>query len=267
VWDHVPDDGRELVVTDHSAVKVRSEDGRAVSGVDISPYIGALPSGEPTAATNFMIRDRRMQALVAADSEPIIPFVDRIRELHHRLGVSTILVMGGSGDYFEHADTVIHMEAYQPRDVTAQAHRIAATHRTGRRRECATVLVGPRVRRLEPRTLDPSRQPGRVRVQARGVRTLVFGRGEVDLSAVEQLADPSQVRAIGWLLARLASERQPLEPIPWTADALTRLADGDWQWLTGRPDGDLALPRIHEVMAALNRLRGARLGATAPDEP
>jgi predicted ABC-class ATPase len=36
--------------------------------------------------------------------------------------------MGGSGDYFEHADTVIVMDNYLPSDQTQQAHAIAAQH-------------------------------------------------------------------------------------------------------------------------------------------
>ena len=119
VYNHRPGDGRERVVSDPTAVKIRAKDGRSISGVDISPFIGPLPLGqgtrrfdsadasgstsqaaaiveaveagagtllvdEDTAATNFMIRDRRMQALVPRDLEPITPFVDRVRLLHSR---------------------------------------------------------------------------------------------------------------------------------------------------------------------------------------
>jgi predicted ABC-class ATPase len=142
VYNHIPEDGRELVVTHPAAMKIRAEDGRSIAGVDISPFINQLPqdrstrqfsttnaSGstsqaanimealeagaqlllvdEDTAATNFMIRDRRMQQLIAKDKEPITPFIDKVRQLYTDYGVSTILVMGGSGDYFDVADTVI----------------------------------------------------------------------------------------------------------------------------------------------------------------
>jgi predicted ABC-class ATPase len=295
VWDHVPDDGRELVAAASSAVKLRAEDGRAVADVDISSFIDHLPGAvrrasfstelasgstsqaaalvealetgaaavlldEDTSATNFMIRDERMQTLVAKEQEPITPFVDRIRELRDRLGVSTVLVMGGSGDYFDHADVVIQMDSYRPRDVTDRARDIARTHRTGRREEHETELTRPPGRRLDPRTLNPERRPGRWKIQARGVDTLLFGRGDVDLRAVEQLEDPSQLRAIGWILARLSeSHENSIEPAPIIRQMLDRIAGGGWDWLTGRPDGDLALPRLHEVMAALNRLRGVSM--------
>jgi predicted ABC-class ATPase len=206
-----------------------------------------------------MIRDERMQALVAKANEPITPFVDRIRQLRDRVGVSTVLVMGGSGDYFDCADTVIQMQDYVPMDVTDQAREIAATHVTGRREEHESDLDRPAVRALDTRSVDPTVKKGKTKVQAKGRDLLVFGREDVDLRAVEQVADPSQVRAIGKLLAELADSRGPIsDPPAWLR---TRLADADWHVRFGRPDGDLAAPRVAEVMAALNRLRGVRMGS------
>jgi predicted ABC-class ATPase len=299
IYDHVPGDGREQVVAVPGAVKIRAEDGRAVHSVDISPFISHLPGGhgtesfstelasgstsqatalvealetgascllldEDTSATNFMIRDRRMQELVAKTSEPITPFVDRIRELRDELGVSTLLVMGGSGDYFDHADLVIQMDSYRPLDVTDAARKIASGHVTGRQEERESELTAASPRRLELRSLDPERRPGRWKIQARGTDTLMFGRSEIDLRAVEQIEDPSQLRAIGWILGRLAEhEADAQEPLALIRGMLDRLERGDWKWLSGRPDGDLAAPRAHEVMAAINRLRVARFRATA----
>ena len=294
IYDHVPGDGRELVVAAPGAVKIRAEDGRAVHAVDISDFISHLPgdhatdsfstelaSGstsqatalvealetgascllldEDTSATNFMIRDRRMQELVAKTSEPITPFVDRIRELRDQLEVSTLLVMGGSGDYFDHADLVIQMDSYRPRDVTGEAHEIASGHVTGRREERESDLTSAAPRQLVVRSINPERRPGRWKIQARGIDTLVIGRSDIDLRAVEQIEDPSQLRAIGWILGRLSEyEGKECEPLAAIQQMLDRLRQGDWQWLSGRPDGDLAVPRTHEVMAALNRLRDAR---------
>ena len=294
IYDHVPGDGRELVVAAPGAVKIRAEDGRAVHAVDISDFISHLPgdhatesfstelaSGstsqatalvealetgascllldEDTSATNFMIRDRRMQELVAKTSEPITPFVDRIRELRDQLEVSTLLVMGGSGDYFDHADLVIQMDSYRPRDVTGEAHEIASGHVTGRREERESDLTSAAPRQLVVRSVNPERRPGRWKIQARGIDTLVIGRSDIDLRAVEQIEEPSQLRAIGWILGRLSEyEGKECEPLAAIQQMLDRLRQGDWQWLNGRPDGDLAAPRAHEVMAALNRLRRVR---------
>lgn len=291
IYDHVPGDGRERVVTDAAAVKIRAEDGRAVSGVDLSPFINNLPYGkstesfttelasgstsqaaalqeaieggattllvdEDTSATNFMIRDERMQALVAKEAEPITPFVDRVRQLRDEAGISTVLVMGGSGDYFDCADTVIQLHEYRPLNVTEQAHEIAASHRTGRRAEHDGALNRPSVRRLDTHSLSPEVRKGKRKLQARGRDALVFGRETVDLRAIEQIADPSQVRAIGLVLARMADEPDAIEnPPAW----LTSVLQAGWPAITERPDGDLALPRTTEVMAALDRLRGVIL--------
>ncbi|HYW04709.1 MAG TPA: ABC-ATPase domain-containing protein [Gammaproteobacteria bacterium] len=291
IYDHVPGDGRDRVVTTASAVKIRAEDGRAVHGVDLSPYINHLPYGKPTSsfttelasgstsqaaslqealeagaatllvdedtsATNFMIRDERMQALVAKEHEPITPFVDRVRQLRDELGVSTVLVMGGSGDYFDCADCVIQMQDYLPLDATQRAREIASTHVTGRREESEAPPSRPSPRRLDASSLDPTRGKGRRKIQARGRDTLLFGRDSIDLRAVEQLVDSSQVRAIGMVLARMAQAGEPIdEPAAWVARCLER---GDWSRIAFRPDGDLAAPRCFEVLAALNRLRSAR---------
>ena len=291
VYDQIPGDGCEYVVTEASAVKVRAEDGRSVQAVNLSPYINHLPYGkstdcfstdlasgstsqaaalqealeagadsilvdEDTSATNFMIRDERMQALVAREQEPITPFVDRIRQLRDEVGVSTVLVMGGSGDYFDCADTVIQMQEYLPQDVTERARAIAASHVTGRREEGEGNLQRPAPRTLDPRSLNPETKPGKRKVQARGRDLLIFGRTDVDLRAVEQIADASQVRVIGLLLARLADQGNQVTDV--SAFLRTLLEEHSLVEFSRRPDGDLALPRVAEIMAALNRLRGTR---------
>ncbi|WP_291318563.1 ABC-ATPase domain-containing protein [Desulfonatronospira sp.] len=291
VYDHIPGDGRERVVSNALALKIRAEDGRVVHSTDLSPFISNLPYGkstrdfstdlasgstsqaasmqealemgagvllvdEDTSATNFMIRDQRMQKLVAAADEPITPFVDRIRELSHGLGVSTLLVMGGSGDYFDHADTVIQMHEYQPRDVTGAAREIAATYTTGRVKEPESSLKAPLARVLDAARLDPCSKPGKRRIKVDGLDVLLFGRDEVDLRALEQLADPSQVKTIGLILARLAENGKVIHD---PAARIRRMLENDLPRLAFAPEGDLARPRPLEAMAVLNRLRSARL--------
>jgi predicted ABC-class ATPase len=296
VYNHIPGDGRQLVVTDGSAVKIRAEDGRAVTGVDISPFIGALPNGtntrsfgttnasgstsqaaniiealeagarlllvdEDTAATNFMIRDFRMQELIAKEREPITPFVDKVRQLHHEHGVSTILVMGGSGDYFEVADTVIAMDAYIPEDVTAEAQAIATQHRSQRRAEGGETFgqVTPRVPLAD--SLDPSKGRREVKISARGVKTILFGTSEIDLTNVEQLVDPSQLNAIGQALFYARQQYMDGQrTLPQILDAVMNdIQTRSLDVLDNRPLGDLASFRRHELAAALNRLRTLRV--------
>ena len=296
VYDHRPGDGRERVVTDPTAVAVRAEDGRSTAGVDLSPFIGDLPfdhdntffctghaSGstsqaaaivealeagtrcllvdEDTAATNFMIRDGRMQQLVAREQEPVRPFIDRVRQLHEEAGVSTVLVMGGTGDYFGEADTVIAMERYEPRDVTGRAHAIARAHAGDRTRETTGPVAGGASRVPLPESIDPRRGRREVSWKARGPFELRFGEEEIDLSAVAQLVDAGQTRAIAEAILR--GRERYIDGRRGLAEILDQLMDdlaaGGLDALSSRPSGDLAGFRRFELAAALNRLRTLRV--------
>ncbi|MCT7969126.1 ABC-ATPase domain-containing protein [Laspinema sp. D1] len=291
VYNHIPGDGREFVVTDPGAMKIRAEDGRSVVGVDISPFINHLPQGrstqqfsttnasgstsqsanimealeagttvllvdEDTAATNFMIRDRRMQALIAKEKEPITPFIDKIKSLT-TLGVSTILVMGGSGDYFDVADRAVAMDNFVAYDVTDRAKAVAAEYATGRQSEGGQEFGSIPNRIPIPNSLDPSSGKRDVRLKVRDVDEVRFGVEDIDLTAVEQIVDPGQLRAIAAAMVygkdRYMDGRRSLREI------LDRvMADIDEQGLdvlTRFPEGDLVRFRALEFAAALNRLR------------
>lgn len=292
VYNHVPDDGREQVVADAEAVKIRAEDGRSIAGVDISPFINHLPQGkstqnfstpnasgstsqaasiieaieastnlllvdEDTSATNFMIRDRRMQALIAKTQEPITPFIDKIRQIYQELGISTILVMGGSGDYFDVADCVIAMESYRPQEVTTQAKAIAAQYATHRTPEGGDRFGQLQPRQIQPDSIDPSRGRRDVSLKVRGLDRLSLGREDIDLSAVEQLAETSQLEAIAAAIVyaqhHYINGQLPLQ------EALVRVMADIEQFgldcLDDRLRGDFAWFRAQELAAAINRLR------------
>lgn len=164
VYNHIAGDGREYVITDESAMKLRAEDGRSIQKTDISMFIRNLPNkkdtkafytedasgstsqaantieaieagarvflmDEDTSATNFMIRDELMQKVVTRDMEPIIPFIDRVEELYEDYGISTILVAGSSGSYFYKADHIIQMKEYVPFEITEMARAEAESFR------------------------------------------------------------------------------------------------------------------------------------------
>jgi len=212
---------------------------------------------EDTAATNFMIRDHRMQELIAKEKEPITPFVDKVRQLYEERGISSIIVAGGSGDYFDVADTVIAMEGYVPRDVTAEAKAIAERTKLERNKEGGDRfgVVVDRIPRRE--SIDPSRGRRDVSVKVRGVSTIQFGEETVDLSAVSQLVDSSQTRALAEaiLYARsryMDGKRSLAEIVRAVEEDVAR--DG-LAVLSGRPVGDHAAFRPLELAAALNRLR------------
>lgn len=298
VYDHIPGDGRELVVTDACAVAIRAEDGRRVEKVTISPFIADLPYGrstrqfcsenasgstsqaaniiealevgarvllidEDTSATNFMVRDRRMQELVVKAQEPITPFIDRVRQLYEQFGVSSILVVGGVGDYLEVADTVLHMDAFRPYDVTERAHTIAANWPENARRhpEGNTPWPPPQPRPVQRESLSP-RRGQRYRVRARGVRAIQYGTEEIDISHVEQIVDASQSRYIADCLQyayhHLADGRCTVRELIESTDALVQRQGLDA--LQPYVTGDRAWTRPFEVAAALNRLRTLRVG-------
>lgn len=303
VVPHVPGDGRETVVADPALVKIRAEDGRAVTGVDIQGFIDRLPlrpgedtprstaafstadasgstsqaaniaeaieagaSGllldEDTSATNFMVRDARMQALIHPRDEPITPFVDRVRALWTDHGVSSLIVMGGSGDYFEVADAVIELKAYAPLDATERARAIVAEQGPTGRAAPATPLARPAARIVEPGGFDARRGRREVKFSSRDCEEIVYGTTEIDLRGVEQLFDPSQTRAIAAALhvaaARFVDGRRTL---PEVLDALEAWLDEhgldalDPFHRPERHPGAYARPRRFEIAAAINRMR------------
>jgi len=299
VYNHCYGDGRESVVTDHSAVKVRAEDGRSVAGVDISTFIGTLPQGqdthsfstlnasgstsqaagivealeagattllidEDTAATNFMIRDRRMQALVPKEGEPITPLVDRVRSLWETRGVSCVIVLGGSGDYLDVADTVVAMRDFRPSDVTADARRVASELPTGREREAPGPIEAFRTRRPNPTSVDPGTAKREAEIKVFSGPSLVFGNETIALSAVTQLVSRAQTLAVGrgLLMARdrfMDGRRSVSEILTLVTQVIEEEGLDE---LDDRRVGDLAQFRPMELAAALNRLRTLEVCST-----
>ena len=292
IYDHTPGDGRENCVSLPATVKIRAASGRSVANTDISAFIGAIPRGrdtatfstsnasgstsqaasiaeameagaavllldEDTSATNFMIRDKRMQELVAKRDEPITAFVDRVRPLHEQHGISTILVMGGSGDYFSVADCVIQMVAYRPRDVTAKAGDIARRFPTQRVPEAWGLLSAPRVRHPSSAGLDPRNEHGHFRITAMEPQRLIYGRHTIDLSDLEQLVDPSQTRAIGRAIYHASAFMDGATPLCELVTRVMETVEREGLDVLD-PDriGNLAAFRALDLAATLNRVRG-----------
>ena len=288
VYDHVLGDGRELVVTLGDAVKVRAEDGRSVAGVDISAMIGELPGGrstegfstpnasgstsqaaniaealeigtslllvdEDTSATNFMIRDERMRELVRR--EPITPFVDLVGPLHLSLGVSTIVVVGGVGDYLDVADRVVLLEDYAASDATRSAREVV-----GRFPPRAPIqerqMRRPKPRRLRASSLD-LRRGKRETARGRGLHTVELGRERVDLSSMGQLAEAGQTEAAARIVGRFAAggDRWVKEAVEGALADVSREGLDALGHFRGHP-GEMSLPRALEVAAAVNHFRG-----------
>ncbi|MDO4632108.1 MAG: ABC-ATPase domain-containing protein [Corynebacterium sp.] len=284
VYPHIAGDGREWVISRTDATSIRAEDGRPVTGVDISPFINNLPSGadtqffhttnasgstsqaanlmealeagasallidEDTSATNFMIRDDRMQQLIPAKDEPITPFVQRIRPLFAERGVSTILVAGGSGAFFDVADHVIAMNSYVPSDVTAAAHALA---------EVADDQASTSIFTAQPERRPLRQQPERKPAKGAGTSEIRYGRQNIDLGAISQLIDAAQTSGLAHAFGHIVEAADGQSDLTELVDDVCR--DVNTHGVdalsphNGHP-GLFARPRRQEIFAAVNRYR------------
>lgn len=295
VYNHIEGDGRELVITDESAVKIRAEDGRCITGADISLFIHDLPSGkdtvrfytedasgstsqaanvseametgtrlllidEDTCATNFMVRDRLMQQVVSKSQEPITPFIARIRSFPEKAGISVILVAGSSGTYFYEADTVIQMDSYVPKDITKQAKLAAAEFSDGdsgigREEELEMPSFTRKICR-DPHMIGDA---GRVKQKVLSEDAFLLDREEVRLQGLEQIVDREQTAALcaalKYLYFHVFDGKKNLRQ---AADELGDILQK--RGLEELYDGKcvscgLAMPRREEIFGCINRYR------------
>ncbi len=291
VYNHIKGDGRELVITDATAVKLRAEDGRSIANVDISPFIGNLPNkrdtahfstedasgstsqaanlmegveagckvfliDEDTSATNFMIRDQLMQEVISAGEEPITPFICRVNALYQDLGISSIIVAGSSGSYFHVADTVIQMKEYVPFDITDRAKEAAKSYpeMTGEKEKFPSYL--------EKRCPLPDmalKKDDRIKIKTMGTSELMLARENVELRYLEQLKDQEQTAALAYILKfaqlKLLDGRKTVKQL---GDFIENQLDKDGlESLFERGDisSSLARPRKQEILACVNRYR------------
>ncbi len=299
VYNHIAGDGRELVITNASALKLRAEDGRKIKNVDISLFIRNLPNGkstesfstedasgstsqaaniiegiasgstvflidEDTSATNFMVRDELMQHVIARDKEPIIPFLERARDLYDQSGISSILVVGSCGSYFHIADTVLQMDCYRPLDITEKAKDICSQY--PKPSVSAPGYRLPDDRRsfsLNPQTGRPSGHlkgssgDDRLKIKVMGKDGFTIGKEYVNLHYVEQLKDSEQTAALAYILkyAKDLSRGQDI-PVKELVDKIMyRLHTQGLASVCGSsyvPSG-MAMPRVQEIYACLNR--------------
>lgn len=294
VYNHIEGDGREYVITDDTAFKLRAEDGRSISGVDISPFIKNLPNGkdtvhfstedasgstsqaanlmeaaesgsrlllidEDTSATNFMIRDQLMSQVITPFEEPITPFISRVRSLYTDLGISTVIVAGSSGSYFHVADRVIQMKEYVPYDITRKAKQAAEAFpsMTGEKEPFPSFT-----KRRVPKPDPVIQKEDRVKLKAMGTSELMLSRECVELRYLEQLKDQEQTLALAYLLRyvekKLFDGKKSLEEIGMLLEKQLREQGMESLFERGETIASLARPRKQEIMACINRYR--RLG-------
>ena len=292
IYDHVLGDGRELCIADADAVTISAQDGRSVQHVNISPFIKWLPGGdtsdfstehasgstsqaanimeavdcgaklllidEDRSATNFMIRDRMMKELI--EKEPITPFTDRVGELHRALGVSTILVIGGSGEYLSVADKVYKMEDYRIADVTEQAKAICRAHGVTTDLPSAANFAQERTLRAEAFTSYPEGS-GKELLWVSEMRFICIGDEQIDVRGLHDIVSPQQLNTLGFMLRLLevtnSSETVDLREV---IDALYQKIEAEgvdyvYSSYFTTCKRFLDLPRKAELLALINRMR------------
>ncbi|WP_411842470.1 ABC-ATPase domain-containing protein [Salinicoccus sp. HZC-1] len=296
VYNHIPGDGREMVIVRSDASKIRAEDGRNIEKVNISTFINNLPAkkdtrafstenasgstsqaanvmealeadsrllliDEDTSATNFMIRDARMQKLIAPDKEPITPFSEKVKPLYDEKNVSTILIVGGSGDYFDVADQVLMMDEYRLKDVTDAAKEIADAD-VYRKADMSDNKFGDISQRIPLKAgFTKSGKDARLKPKARTV--IMYGKEPIDLKGLEQLVDESQTNCISVMIDyfknNILDDKMTLsQATDWIYDYIEQNGLDAISPYSGHP-GNLALPRKQEFIGALNRYRDFRI--------
>lgn len=290
VYNHISGDGREYVITDPSAWKLRAEDGRSISHTDISPFINHLPNkkdtvhfstedasgstsqaanlmeavesgskllliDEDTSATNFMIRDELMQKVICREEEPITPFIERSRSMYDDLGVSSIIVAGSSGSFFGIADTIIQMKEYVPYDITERAREAAASYPALKQQEHFPVSDNMRA----PRANQALKKDPRLKMKTMGTNEMLLAKDAIELRYLEQLIDPEQTNALAYALKYLELNRMNgSRTVPQLLDDIEALTAS--KGLSALYDKEyvrsgLAMPRRQEIAACLNRYR------------
>lgn len=290
VYNHIAGDGREYVITDPSAWKLRAEDGRSISHTDISPFINHLPNkkdtvhfstedasgstsqaanlmeavesgskllliDEDTSATNFMIRDELMQKVICREEEPITPFIERVRSMYDDLGVSSIIVAGSSGSFFQIADTIIQMKEYIPYDITERAREAAASYPALKQQEHFPASDNMRA----PKANQALKKDPRLKMKTMGTNEMLLAKDAIELRYLEQLVDPEQTKALAYALKYLELNRMNgSRTVPQLLDDIEALTAS--KGLSALYDKEyvrsgLAMPRRQEIAACLNRYR------------
>ncbi len=292
IYDHILGDGRELCITDNSAVTISAEDGRSVKNINVSPFIKWLPEGDTTdfsthhasgstsqaanimeavnfgaklllidedrSATNFMIRDNMMKELI--DKEPITPFTDRVCELHETNGVSTILVIGGSGEYLSVADKVYMMEDYRIIDVTSRAQNICTSYGVNKDTPRLADWTQNRVMYSDRFSSYPNGS-GSEKLIISDLGFILIGDEKIDVRGLNDIVSPRQLDTLGFMLRHIevTNKDHRIDIQRKIDDLYLRVEKEGVDFLYSSffttCERFLDLPRKVELMAIINRMR------------
>jgi len=296
IYNHIPGEGRDTVVTAPDAVYICAEPGRSVQKVNLAAFVSGVPQeqarafstdcasafesqaaataealeigarvlmyDEADSSGGFLSGDQRINALLAEGEVGTVPLAERARQIVDELGVSIIVAgAGGVSDFIPIADRILKIEDGCISDVTREVQAMGFEESLRVKPSADVKAMGESRRWVIPAGIDPSFGIDDFYISAEDLSTLEFGRYVIDLSAVRQLADIYQTETIGQILyylkLRYMDESHPVMKIFDFIDE--DLNNEGLECLSRELNGELARPRRYEIAAALNRLRSLRI--------
>lgn len=292
IYNHIGGDGRELCITDNTAMKISAEDGRSVKNINVSPFIKWLQSGdicnfstvhasgstsqaanileavnygtrlllidEDKSATNFMIRDKIMKELI--EKEPITPFTDRVTELYEKNNVSTILVIGGSSEYLSVATKIYMMNDYNIKDVTKQSKHLCKKHGITTDFPSPTGWFQKRILLSKGFSSYP-KGSGTERLEVSDMGFILIGDERIDIRMLHNIVTTEQLNAIGFMLRQLeiTNNKSQIDIEKQIDELYERISDEGLDCVFSSYfttcERFLDLPRKYELLAVINRMR------------
>ena len=212
---------------------------------------------EDRSATNFMIRDKMMKQLI--EKEPITPLTDRVNELYEQKGVSTVLVIGGSGEYLAVADKIYLMDDYVMHDVTDKAKEICSDGAACREENMADLNQLRRLTSENFTSFPGGRGSERLYVSEMGF--IVIGDEMIDVRGIHDVISSRQTEALAFMLRYLeiSNSDTVIDIDRRTKDLYERIAKEGVDFLYSSYfttcNRFLDLPRRQDLLAVINRMR------------
>lgn len=283
VWNHIPGDGREYVITIRESFVVMSENGRRVTCVDLTPWLSEMPGAsnlscfttsdasgatsvaatiqesielgarlliidEDNVATNIIHRDYWLEELIGRKT---LHTVADLAPGLKRAGVSVIVVATGSSELLSRADHVIVMNEYKALDLTHKARQVTAKKDTS---DGVVEYRAPRGRRMTASMrLDKAKLRGRM-LEVRGADELI------DLRPLVQLEEETQLKTVVEATLRILAKGGVDTIGSECKDVEAKLARGGFREVVGKEPGpSLSEARALDIGFLINRMPWLRV--------
>ncbi len=298
IYNHIPGDGRERVVTIPDAVYIAAEPGRCLHGVNLSTFfpggiqghddpsnyssahaeahvaqaaslVEAIEAGargllldESDSVAAFLGADAHLRRLCGGSGQDFVPLCSLARKIVDELGISIVVAGCASiGPFVPIADAVLAFRDGVLCDVTQMAKELPMAPLDAAENPNIIQELVDQSRCLVPSSIEPGWGRSEANISAEEVDLLVFGDDLVDLSGLRQLAEVAQTETIGSIL-RYVKTRYLVDarPIRDILDMIDRDLSSEGLDCLGRDvNGRLARPRRYEIAAVINRMPSVRV--------